>query len=58
MIKVIFVFLMLTGLSYLAIKATEKMTAEQLLMLTKFATYFIIAGSIAFAALLGIVYLF
>lgn len=58
MIRVILLFLVLTGLSYLAVRATEKMTGAQLLTLTKYATYFIIASAIALIVMGAIVFLF
>jgi hypothetical protein len=58
MIRVIFLFLVLSMLAYLGIKATEKMTGRQLITLTKIAGYVIVSGSIALAAMFAMVIFF
>jgi hypothetical protein len=58
MIRVIFLFLVLAVLCYLGIKATEKMTGQQLLKLTKVAGYVIISSALAIVLMLFLVYLF
>ena len=58
MIRVVFLFLFLAVLSYLGIKATEKMTGRQLLKLTKIAGYVIISSTLAIVLMLIMVYLF
>lgn len=58
MIRVFFLFLLLSVLAYLGIKATEKMTGQQLVKLTKIAGYVIISSSIAFAVMIGMVIFF
>ena len=47
MIRVIILFLVLSVLCYLGIKAAEKMTGQQLIKLTKIAGYVIISSSLA-----------
>ena len=58
MIRVIFLFLILSALAYLGIKATEKMTGQQLIKLTKISTYVIISSAIAITLMLLLVYIF
>jgi hypothetical protein len=58
MIRVILLFLFLSILAYLGIKATEKMTGRQLLKLTKIAGYVIISSTLAIMLMLIMVYLF
>lgn len=58
MIRVIFLFLVLSVLAYLGIKATEKMTGQQLLKLTKIAGYVIISSMLAIMLMLMLVILF
>jgi hypothetical protein len=58
MIRVIFLFLVLSALAYLAIKAAEKMTGKQLIKLTQIAGYVIISSSVALAVMFGMVILF
>lgn len=58
MIRVVFLFLILSVLVYLGIKATEKMTGRQLLQLTKIAGYVIICSSIAIALMFFMVIFF
>ncbi len=58
MIRVIFLFLVLSVLAYLAIKATEKMTGQQLLKLTKISTYVIISSTVAIVLMFLLVYIF
>jgi hypothetical protein len=58
MIRVIFLFLVLSMLAYVGIKATEKMTGQQLVKLTKIAGYVIVSSSIAFAVMIGMVIFF
>jgi hypothetical protein len=58
MIRVIFLFLVLSVLAYVGIKATEKMTGQQLVKLTKIAGYVIVSSSIAFAVMIGMVIFF
>ncbi len=58
MIRVIFLFLILAVLCYLGIKATEKMTGQQLVKLTKIAGYVIISSSLAMVLMFAMVILF
>jgi len=58
MIRVIFLFLVLSALAYVGIKATEKMTGQQLIKLTKIASYVIISSSIAIALMFAMVIFF
>jgi len=58
MIRVIFLFLVLSVLAYLAIKATEKITGKQLIKLTKIAGYVIISSMLAIVLMFGLVILF
>ncbi len=58
MIRVIFLFLVLSVLAYLGIKATEKMTGQQLLKLTKISTYVIISSTVAIVLMFLLVYIF
>lgn len=58
MIRVFFLFLLLSVLAYLGIKATEKMTGQQLVKLTKIAGYVIISSTLAMLLMFGLVYLF
>jgi len=58
MIRVIFLFLVLSVLCYLGIKAVEKITGQQLLKLTKIAGYVIISSALAIVLMLMLVYFF
>jgi hypothetical protein len=58
MIRVIFLFLILSVLAYLGIKAAEKMTGQDLVKLTKIAGYVIVSSSIAVAVMIGMVIFF
>ena len=58
MIRVLFLFLLLAVLCYLGVKATEKITGQQLLKLTKVAGYVIISSALAIVLMLFLVYLF
>lgn len=58
MIRVIILFLVLSVLAYLGIKATEKMTGQQLIKLTQIAGYVIISTSIAIALMFAMVIFF
>jgi len=58
MIRVVFLFLVLSVLAYLAIKATEMMTGQQLIKLTKIAGYVIISSMLAIMLMFGLVMFF
>lgn len=58
MIRVVFLFLIFSALAYLGIKATERMTGQQLLKLTKIAGYVIISSSLAMLAMFMLVIFF
>lgn len=58
MVRVVFLFLVLAVLCYLGIKATEKMTGKQLVLLTKIAGYVIISSALAMVLMFGLVILF
>jgi len=58
MIRVIFLFLVLSIVAYLGIKATEKMTGQQLIKLTKILGYVIISSSLALMAMFTMVIFF
>ena len=58
MIRVIFLFLMLTALVWLGIIALQKITGKQALSLTKAAGYAIISSSVAVALMFMLVVLF
>jgi hypothetical protein len=58
MIRVILLFLMLAGLSWLAILAVQKMTGKQALDLTKAGMYAIISSTVAIVLMLVLVMLF
>lgn len=58
MIRVVFLFLFLAVLSYLGIKAAEKMTGKKLIKLTKILSYVIISSSLAIVLMMFMVYLF
>lgn len=58
MIRVVFLFLILSALAYLGIKATEKMTGKQFIQLTKILGYAIISTSLAMLAMFILVILF
>ena len=58
MVRVLILFLILAVLCYLGIKATEKMTGKQLVLLTKIAGYVIISSTLAMVLMFGLVILF
>jgi hypothetical protein len=58
MIRVIFLFLILAGLSWLAILAVQKLTGKQALSLTKAGMYAIISSTVAIVLMFGLVILF
>ena len=58
MIRVVFLFLILSAIAYLGIKATEKMTGKQFIQLTKILGYVIISASLAMLAMFILVILF
>ena len=58
MIRVVFLFLILSVVAYLGIKATEKMTGQQLIKLTKILGYVIISSSLALMAMFTMVIFF
>ena len=58
MIRVVFLFLILSAIAYLGIKATEKMTGQQLIKLTKILGYVIISSSLAMLAMFILVIFF
>lgn len=58
MVRVVFLFLVLAVLCYLGIKATEKMTGKQLVLLTKIAGYVIISSALAMVLMFILVALF
>ena len=58
MIRVVFLFLILSAIAYLGIKATEKMTGKQFIQLTKVLGYAIISTSLAMLAMFILVILF
>ena len=58
MIRVIFLFLLLSALAYLGIKVTEKMTGQQLIKLTRIAGYVIISSSVAIVLMFAMVIFF
>ena len=58
MIRVVFLFLILSVIAYLGIKATEKMTGQQLIKLTKILGYVIISSSLALMAMFTMVIFF
>ena len=58
MIRVILLFLMLAGLSWLAILAVQKMTGKQALDLTKAGMYAIISSTVAIVLMFVLVMLF
>lgn len=58
MIRVIFLFLVLSALAYLGIKVTEKMTGQQLIKLTRIAGYVIISSSVAIVLMFAMVIFF
>ena len=58
MIRVVFLFLILSAIAYLGIKATEKMTGKQFIQLTKILGYAIISTSLAMLAMFILVILF
>jgi hypothetical protein len=58
MIRVLFLFVILSALVWLGILAVQKMTGAQALNLTKAAVYAIISSSVAIAIMIGTVILF
>jgi len=58
MVRVLILFLILAVLCYLGIKATEKMTGKQLVLLTKIAGYVIISSTLAMVLMFCLVILF
>lgn len=58
MIRVFLLFLMLTGLTWLAIMAVQKMSGKQALDLTKSGLYAIISSAVAIALMFILVTLF
>jgi hypothetical protein len=58
MIRVIFLFLTLAVLSYIGIKAAEKVTGKQLVLLTKITGYVIISSALAMSLMFILVMLF
>lgn len=58
MIRVIFLFLVLSALCYLGIKAAEKITGQQFIKLTKVAGYVIISSALAIMLMFVLVILF
>jgi len=58
MIRVLFLFVILTALVWGGILAVQKMTGKQALNLTKAAVYAIISSSVAMILMFGLVILF
>lgn len=58
MIRVIFLFILLTAVVWLGILGVQKLTGKQALSLTKSAVYAIISSSVAVALMFGLVILF
>lgn len=58
MIRVIFLFVVLSLLAYLGIKLAEQTTGKQFFQLTKIAGYVIICSSLALLVMFGLVVLF
>jgi hypothetical protein len=58
MIRVIFLFLMLSALTWLAILAVQKMSGKQALDLTKAGLYAIISSTVAIALMFILVTIF
>jgi hypothetical protein len=58
MIRVILLFLMLTGLTWLAILAVQKMSGKQALDFTKAGLYAIISSTVAIVLMFVLVMLF
>ncbi len=58
MIRVVFLFLILTAIVWIGILGVQKMTGAQALNLTKAAVYAIISSSVAIAIMIGTVILF
>lgn len=58
MIRVIFLFILLTAVVWLGILGVQKLTGKQALSLTKAAAYAIISSSVAVALMFGLVILF
>lgn len=58
MIRVILLFLMLAGLTWLAILAVQKMSGKQALDLTKAGVYAIISSTVAIALMFILVTIF
>jgi hypothetical protein len=58
MFRVILLFLMLTGLTWLAILAVQKLTGKQALDLTKAAVYATISSAVAIMLMFVLVMIF
>ena len=58
MIRVVFLFLVLSAITWLGILGVQKMSGKQALDLTKAAVYAIISSSVAIALMFGLVLLF
>jgi hypothetical protein len=58
MIRVILLFLMLAGLTWLAILAVQKMSGKEALDLTKAGVYAIISSTVAIALMFMLVTIF
>lgn len=58
MIRVVFLFLILTAIVWVSILGVQKLSGKQALDLTKAAVYAIISSSVAIAIMIGTVILF
>jgi hypothetical protein len=58
MIRVVFLFLILTAIVWIGILGVQKLSGKQALDLTKAAVYAIISSSVAIAIMIGTVILF
>jgi hypothetical protein len=58
MIRVIFLFLVLTAVVWIGILGVQKITGKQALNLTKAAVYAIISSTVAIMLMFGLVLLF
>jgi hypothetical protein len=58
MIRVMFLFLFLSVLIFLGLKAAEKITGKDLRKLTKISTYIIISSMLAIMLMFGLVMIF
>ncbi len=58
MIRVVFLFLILTAIVWISILGVQKLSGKQALDLTKAAVYAIISSSVAIAIMIGTVILF